>query len=112
MEGWGKARWCRKRGRAYDGSNIYKEPRMLVLPYVYHALSSFRQEFSRHRTWALFCAALLAFIGAREVMGVSSLCRFWQMEEAGYHQMLHLFRSTAWSAGALMAQWGNFVVEQ
>jgi hypothetical protein len=85
---------------------------MLVLPYVYHALKSFRQVFSRHRTWILFCVAVLAFIGAPEVTGVSSLCRFWHMEESGYHALLHLFRSTAWGAGALMEHWSGFVVQQ
>jgi hypothetical protein len=85
---------------------------MLLLPYVYHALDSFRHVFSRRRSWVVFCVAVLGFIGVSEMTGVSSLCRFWQLDEAGYHRLLHLFRSCAWNAGALIAHWSDFVVEQ
>lgn len=85
---------------------------MLLLPYVYHCLGSFRQVFSRRATWVAFCLVVLGFIGTSDLMGISSLGRFWQMEEAGYHRLLHLFRSSAWSVGPLMAHWGCFVLEQ
>jgi hypothetical protein len=85
---------------------------MLLLPYVYHALGSFRHVFSRNSTWIVFCLVVLAFIGASDHVGVSSLCRFWQMDEAGYHRLLHLFRSSAWSVGALTAHWSAFALEQ
>lgn len=47
-----------------------------MLTYVYHAHGSFRSVFSRHRTWVLFVMVVLGFLGATEMIGVSSFCRF------------------------------------
>ena len=54
--------------------NDHKEIRML--PYVYHALHTFRKVFTRHSTWLTFCVVVLGFLGATQIDGVSSLCRF------------------------------------
>lgn len=83
-----------------------------MLTYVYHALGSFRSVFSRHRTWVLFVMVVLGFLGATEMIGVSSFCRFWGLDVHGYHSLLHFFRSTAWSLEALIEHWGAFVLSQ
>jgi hypothetical protein len=80
--------------------------------YMYHALGSFRSVFSRHRTWLLFVIVVLGFLGATEMIGVSSLCRLWGLEVHGYHCLLHFFRSTAWSLEALVDHWTAFVLSQ
>jgi hypothetical protein len=59
--------------------------------YINDALESFRYVFSRSSSWLLFCAIVLGFMGAGEMIGVTSLCRFWLLEEAGYHSLLHFF---------------------
>lgn len=83
---------------------------MPLLEFVYQSLTSFRQAFARHRTFEVFCLVLLGFLGTSEMLGISSLCRFWQMDEAGYHRLLHFFHSTAWCAASLAACWQDFVV--
>src|SRR5437899_8906937 len=83
-----------------------------MLTYVYHALGSFRSTFSRHRTWLVFVMIVLGFLGATEMIGVSSLCRFWGLDVHGYHRLLHFFRSTAWSLEALVERWSAFVLSQ
>jgi len=59
--------------------------------YIDHALESFKPVFSRSGSWLLFCAVVMGFMGAAEMMGVTSLCRFWLLNEAGYHRLLHFF---------------------
>jgi len=44
--------------------------------YIDHALESFQSVFSRSRSWLLFCAIVMGFMGAGEMIGVTSLCRF------------------------------------
>ncbi len=67
-----------------------------MLAYIYHALSSFRSVFSRHRTWVIFVMIVLGFLGATEMLGISSFCRFWGLDVQGYYRLLHFFRSTVW----------------
>ena len=62
-----------------------------MLEYVYHALRHFRSGFSRHRSWLVFGAVVLSFMAAPEMIGVSSMCRFWRVGEADYHRLLHFF---------------------
>ena len=62
-----------------------------MLPDLYHALDSFRSEFSRERSWLLFCAIILSFLAATEMIGVTSMCRYWLSNEQGYHRLLHFF---------------------
>ena len=59
--------------------------------YIDEALGDFRGDFSRYRSWLLFCAIVIGFMGATEMIGVTSLCRFWMINEAGYHRLLHFF---------------------
>ena len=47
---------------------------MLTDPY--HALQFFRSEFSRERSWLLFCSVIISFLGATEMRGVTSMCRY------------------------------------
>jgi hypothetical protein len=83
-----------------------------MLAYIHAALFSFRSSFSRSTTWLLFCLVVLGFLGAEHVIGISSFCRFWGLGESGYHALLHLFRSQAWSFGMLSVQWATFVLSQ
>lgn len=80
--------------------------------YIYHSLRFFRNIFSRHSTWLLFCMVILGFIGASEMVGVTSFCRFWLLGEGGYHSLRNFFRSTAWSIDKLIRQWTTFVLSQ
>ena len=83
-----------------------------MLGYTYNALSSFRNIFPRKATWIVFCMVVLGFIGATELIGVSSFCRFWGATENVYHVFLHFFRVSSWSLPALVAHWTAFVVSQ
>ena len=62
-----------------------------MLNYVYHALNSFRGGFSRQRTWLIFCAIIFCFMSATEMIGVTSMCRFWFQGESVYNSLLHFF---------------------
>jgi hypothetical protein len=59
--------------------------------YIDQSLRAFRGNFSRNSSWLLFCAVVIGFIGAPEMIGITSLCRFWLIDEAGYHRLLHFF---------------------
>jgi len=56
--------------------------------YIDRALESFQPVFSRTSTWLLFCAIVIGFMGAGEMIGVTSLCRFWLLDEDGYNRLL------------------------
>jgi len=62
-----------------------------MLTYIYQALQTFRKVFSRHSTWLTFCLVVLGFIGAAQIDGVSSWCRFWHLQTPGYLALLHFF---------------------
>jgi hypothetical protein len=83
-----------------------------MLSYLYMALRSFRGIFSRNDTWLVFCMIVLGFLGATEMSGITSFCRFWGLAENAYHSFLHLFRSEAWSLNMLISQWTAFVLSQ
>jgi len=83
-----------------------------MLAYMYHALGTFRSVFSRHRTWVVFVMIVLGFLGATEMLGISSFCRFWGLDVHGYYRLLHFFRSTAWCLDDLVHHWGSFVLSQ
>jgi hypothetical protein len=85
---------------------------MPALRYLYQMLSTFRHLFARHLPWTLFCAVILGFIGSHHIEAVTSLCRFWHMDETGYHQLLHFFHSSAWCLDALVAHWQHLVLGQ
>ncbi len=73
-----------------------------MLDYVYHALQTFRTIFSRRATWLAFCSVVVGFIGATQIDGVSSFCRFWRLQTPDYLVLLHLFRSSAWILTGLL----------
>ena len=83
-----------------------------MLDYISNALSFFRVTFPRIAPWVVFCMVVLGFMGAAEMIGVSSFCRFWGAGESVYHAFLHFFRVSSWSLPALIAQWAAFVLTQ
>ncbi len=83
-----------------------------MLAYIYHALGTFRNVFSCHRTWVLFVMVVLGFLRATEMLGISFLCRFWGLDVHGYYRLLHFFRSTAWYLEDLIHHWVAFVLSQ
>lgn len=62
-----------------------------MLRYLYQALEHFPSAFSRRRSWLVFCAVVLSFLAAPDMIGVTSMCRFWLADESGYHRLLHFF---------------------
>ncbi len=85
---------------------------MPALHYLYQILTTFRPLFSRHTPWVLFCVVILGFIGIPHLEGITSLCRFWLMDEADYHRLLHFFHSSAWCLSDLVNHWSQFVLSQ
>ena len=83
-----------------------------VQQYIYHHLESFQSVFSRSGTGLLFCAVVIGFMGAGEMIGVTSLCRFWLLDDIGYQRLLRFFRSKAYVYGALLDAWQDFVNRQ
>ena len=62
-----------------------------MLRYLYHALGHFRSAFSRQQSWLMFCSVVLSFLAAPEMIGVTSMCRFWQVGENDYQRLRHFF---------------------
>lgn len=62
-----------------------------MLGYLYHALRHFRSAFSRQHSWLTFCAVVLSFLAAPEMIGVTSMCRFWHGGESDYRRLCHFF---------------------
>jgi hypothetical protein len=58
------------------------------------------------------CAVILGFIGSHHVEAITSLCRFWHMDETGYHQLLHFCHASAWCLYALVTHWNRLVLAQ
>ena len=85
---------------------------MPALIYLCQMLLTFRPLFARHLPWTMFCAVILGLIGSHHVEGITSLCRFWHMDESGYHQLLHFFHSSAWCLDAVVIYWSRLVVAQ
>ncbi len=83
-----------------------------MLRYVYHGLESFQSVFSRHRSWLVFAAVAMSFLAAPEMIGVTSMCRFWLGDERVYHSLLHFFRSKAYGFGELLEAWQRYVLSQ
>ncbi|MGB1258129.1 MAG: transposase [Thiolinea sp.] len=70
----------------------------------------FKSEFSRTRSWLLFCGILLSFLAAPEMIGVTSICRYWLSDDRGYSRLLHFFRADAYDLGGLRHCWHRFVL--
>ena len=83
-----------------------------MLGYIYKSLEEFRNVFSRQSAWLIFVMVVLGFMGATEITGVSSFCRFWLLDVNGYYCLLRFFRSDAWSLEQLTQRWGQFVLAQ
>lgn len=56
-----------------------------------YTFRQFKSDFSRERSWLLFCATIVGFLCTPEMSGVTSLCRYWLSDERGYHRLLHFF---------------------
>jgi hypothetical protein len=89
-----------------------KKERLKMLKYIYQTLILFKKAFSRKTTWIIFCMVVLGFIGSPEMSGVTSFCRFWGLNTAGYHAFLHFFRVSTWSLDKVMECWWSFVLSQ
>ncbi len=85
---------------------------MLALSYLSQMLYTFRHLFARHLPWTMFCAVRLGFIGSHHVEAITSLGRFWHMDETGSHQLLHFFHSSAWCLDAVVVHWSHLVLAQ
>lgn len=83
-----------------------------MLQYIYQSLTLFRNAFPRSSTWLMFCMVVLGFIGTHEMVGVTSFCRFWNLDAVGYHALIHFFRISVWPIDTVIAFWSTFVLSQ
>jgi len=83
-----------------------------MIAFIFKALKSFRPVFPRYTSWLIFSLVVLGFLGAADMFGVSSFCRFFCLAENGYHSLLHFFRSAGWSVAVLFMYWETFVFSQ
>ena len=60
---------------------------MPALTYLSHMLPTFRSLFARHLPWVTFCVVILGFLGSYPLEAVTSIGRFWHMDERGYHRL-------------------------
>lgn len=85
---------------------------MPALRYLCQMLVTFRPLFARHVPWTMFCAVILGVIGSHHVEALTSVCRFWHLDEPGYHQLLHFFHSSAWYLDAVVVYWSRLGMAQ
>ncbi len=71
--------------------------------FFFNALSFFRPVFSRNSPWLLFCMIIIGFVGADEMVGITSFCRYQGFGVGGYNAILHFFRSDAWSVAMIIS---------
>lgn len=83
-----------------------------MIKYIFESLKFFKNIFSHHSTWLMFCMVILGFIGTSEMIGVTSFCRFWGFGEKAYDALLYFFRYSVWSPDGLIFHWGVFVLSQ
>lgn len=83
-----------------------------MLIYIYHIFNVLRRAFSRETSWIIFCSVIVGMIGCSEMCGVSSLCRFWGLNENGYLSLLHFFHSSSWKMETLLNSWLTFVLSE
>jgi len=83
-----------------------------MVHYIFSALQFFCSAFSRSSAWLIFCLVIPAFMASHEMIGISSICRYWGLGENEYHSFLHFFRSSAWSLSTILQQWSSFVLSQ
>jgi len=83
-----------------------------MLIYVYQALESFQGAFSRQRTWLIFCSVIICLMATSEMIGVTSICRFWLSSDQVYSSLLKFFRSKAFCHEKLQTAWSHFVLTQ
>ena len=83
-----------------------------MLKYIYQSLMFFRKAFPRTFTWLMFCMVVLGFIGTHEMTGVTSFCRFWSLDSAGYNAFIHFFRASGWSLNNVIELWSGFILSQ
>jgi len=85
---------------------------MNMLSELSDMLQAFRNAFSRQQSWLVFCAIILSFLAASEMVGVTSMCRYWWSNEKGYYQLLHFFRAKSYQFRTLQACWHRWVLDQ
>jgi len=83
-----------------------------MISFICNTLHSFRFVFSRTTTWIIFCSVVIGFIGATEMIGISSFCRFYSVDESAYNAFIHFFRYSSWSLAAVSLHWEYFVLSQ
>jgi len=83
-----------------------------MIAFIFKTLDSFRFVFARSTTWLIFCAMVLGFIGATDMIGISSFCRFYSIDGKSYNCLLHFFRYSSWSLVAVSLHWEKFVLSQ
>ena len=80
--------------------------------FVFRALGAFRPVFPRSSTWLFFCMVVLGFLCATDMIGISSFCRLFGIDQNGYLSLLHFFRSAGWSVAGLYPVWEKIVFSQ
>ena len=83
-----------------------------MISFICNTLHSFRFVFSRTTTWIIFCSVVIGFIGATEMIGISSFCRFYSVDGSAYNAFIHFFRYSSWSLAAVSLHWEYFVLSQ
>ncbi len=73
-----------------------------MINFFFNALSFFRPVFSRTSPWLLFCMTIIGFIGAADMVGATSFCRYQGLGAGGCNSILHFYRSGAWSLAMIM----------
>ncbi|MGB0848935.1 MAG: transposase [Thiolinea sp.] len=54
---------------------------------------------------------VLSFLAAPEMVGVTSMCRYWLSNDQGYHRLLHFFRAESYDLNELRRYWHRFVLQ-
>ena len=77
--------------------------------YVNSVFIAFRGCFSRKATFHCFVVIVLGFMLRCDLTGISSIIRTLALMPVEYENLVHFFRSSAWSLLALKQQWIRFV---
>lgn len=83
-----------------------------MLNYIESVLLSFRNCFSRERSFKWFTVIVSALMIRSDHLGVTSIIRDLCLDHTCYEKMLHFFRSRAYNLQAIRKQWYEVVLSR
>jgi len=74
-------------------------------------ITSFRKCFKREKCWKWFAILIIGFMTRSEHRGITSILAILRLKPHLYHNILHFFRSSAYTTGVIFKKWIEIVMK-